>query len=277
MAAGIEVRPFAGVGTEVLGIDLSGNLPDDDLEQVRQAFSTHGVVYFRGQRLSREQHIAFARRCGDIVVNRFFIPDPGFAQIAEVRMAPEATANIGGRWHTVHGDDAEPAMESIPGRAFAARTRGRHDSCPHARGQAALSDGMRCTLSSPSAVHSSRHVFGRQGAYDGPGRSLNPDLATQGSVHPVVTTHPLSHRKARYVNHGVTRHFEGWTPEESEPMLQQLYQHAVRPRFTTRFQWWPGSVAFWENRATGHHALNDHPGKQRLMHRITIAGGPPGR
>ncbi|MEZ5739079.1 MAG: TauD/TfdA family dioxygenase [Burkholderiaceae bacterium] len=278
MAAGIEVRPYAGVGAEVLGIDLSGDLPDDLFEQVRQAFVDHGVVFFRDQQLSREQHIGFARRWGDIVVNRFFVPDPGFAQIAEVRKEPQATANIGGGWHTDHSYDAEPAMGSVlVARALPARGGDTMFASMYAAYDA-LSDGMKRTLSSLNAVHSSRHVFGRQGAYDdGSGRSLHPDLATQDSVHPVVITHPLSHRKALYVNPGFTRHFEGWTAEESEPLLQQLYRHAARPEFTTRFQWRPGSVAFWDNRATWHYALNDYPGQQRLMHRITIAGGPLGR
>ena len=100
----------------------------------------------------------------------------------------------------------------------------------------------------------------------------NPEKATQDTVHPVVITHPLSGRKALYVNPGFTRHFEGWTFEESRPFLDFLYAHASNEAFTYRFQWKPGSVAFWDNRATWHYALNDYPGQFRLMHRITLDG-----
>ena len=100
----------------------------------------------------------------------------------------------------------------------------------------------------------------------------NAKEATQDSVHPVVITHPLSGRKALYVNPGFTVGFDGWTVEESRPLLEFLYQHASSEAFTFRFQWEPGSVAFWDNRATWHYALNDYPGQRRLMHRITLDG-----
>ncbi|PKP77835.1 MAG: taurine dioxygenase, partial [Alphaproteobacteria bacterium HGW-Alphaproteobacteria-3] len=94
------------------------------------------------------------------------------------------------------------------------------------------------------------------------------------AVHPVVISHPLSGRKALYVNPAFTTHFEGWTPMESKPLLDYLYAHASRPEFTCRFEWREGSVAFWDNRATWHFAVNDYHGEKRLMHRITITGGP---
>ena len=101
---------------------------------------------------------------------------------------------------------------------------------------------------------------------------LNPELAVQDAVHPVVIRHPGSGRKALYVNPGFTVRIDGWTDEESRPLLQYLYEHATRPEFSCRFQWNPGSIAFWDNRSTWHYALNDYPGQRRLMHRITIEG-----
>jgi taurine dioxygenase len=90
----------------------------------------------------------------------------------------------------------------------------------------------------------------------------------------VVITHPESGRKALYVNPGFTLRFDGWTDEESRPLLSFLYQHAVRPEFVYRFAWQPGSLAFWDNRATWHYAVNDYHGDRRLMHRITVEGCP---
>ena len=130
-------------------------------------------------------------------------------------------------------------------------------------------------LEGMNAEHSSRHVFG-QGARARRGdigdRIANYDAALQDATHPVVIKHPISGKKSLYVNPGFTLRFEGWTDQESAPLLKMLYDHASRPEHTYRFQWAPGSIAFWDNRATWHYALNDYPGERRLMHRITVEG-----
>ena len=100
----------------------------------------------------------------------------------------------------------------------------------------------------------------------------NPDMATQDALHPVVISHPDTGRKALYVNGDFTVRFDGWTVEESQPLLDFLYEHGRRPEFTCRFHWQKGSVAFWDNRATWHYATNDYHGQRRIMHRITLEG-----
>ena len=140
-----------------------------------------------------------------------------------------------------------------------------------------LSDGLKATIEKLNAVHSSRHVFGKKARYkdrgeDLGGRLMNPELAQQDAVHPVVIRHPISGKKAIYVNPGFTLRFEGMTDQESQPLLQTLYAHCQNQAFVYRFQWEPGSIAFWDNRATWHYAVNDYQGERRLMHRITIEG-----
>ncbi len=269
----IQVRPTGAVGAEIVGLDLAAPLNEDALGTIKQALAAHGVVFFRDQRLTPSQHIGFARQFGPINVNRFFAHADGYPEIALVAKEPHHTKNIGGGWHTDHSYDPHPALGSIlyaldippaGGDTLFANMYTAHDT---------LSDGLKRTLASLSAVHSSRHVFGqkRQGME---GRVGNPELATQDAVHPVVITHPESGRKALFVNPGFTLRFEGWTDEESQPLLEHLYRHASQPEFTTRFAWQPGSLAFWDNRATWHYALNDYHGHRRLMHRITVEGGP---
>jgi taurine dioxygenase len=139
----------------------------------------------------------------------------------------------------------------------------------------ALSDGLKETLRGLRAVHTSRHVFGLKAHEASPERRerfVNAELATQDAVHPVVIRHPDILRPTLYVNSNFTTHFENWTERESKPLLDFLYAHASRPEFQTRFSWKEGSIAFWDNRATWHYALNDYQGERRLMHRITIEG-----
>jgi taurine dioxygenase len=276
----ILVQPASpAVGAEIGGVDLGQPLSADTVDEIRHALFEFGVVFFRDQTLTPEQHVGFARRFGDINVNRFFKPVDGYPMIAEVRKEPDQQQNIGGNWHTDHSYDLAPALGSLLYAREVPETGGDTLFASMYAAYAALSDGLKGTLEGLQALHSSRHVFGvatyaERG--DLKGRVANPEAATQDAVHPVVVRHPGSGRKALYVNPAFTVRFVGWTDEESRPLLQYLYQHAARPEFTCRFQWRPGSMAFWDNRCTWHYALNDYHGHRRLMHRITIEGDPLG-
>jgi taurine dioxygenase len=91
-----------------------------------------------------------------------------------------------------------------------------------------------------------------------------------------VITHPVSGKKALYVNPGFTTGIVGWNAEEAQSLLAFLYRHAARPEFTCRLRWEAGTLAFWDNRSTWHYAVNDYHGRRRIMHRITIEGVPLG-
>jgi taurine dioxygenase len=265
------------VGAEIAGVDLAAPLADATLREIRHAFGTHGVIFFRGQHLSPEQHVAVAERFGRIDINRFFTAVPGYPMIAEVRKEPEQRRNIGGGWHTDHSYDQVPALGSMLYAREVPATGGDTLFASMYAAYDALSDGLKATLDGLRACHSSRRVFGPN-AYAGRGdlqsRLGNPELATQDAVHPVVIRHPDTGRKALYVNPGFTLRFDGWTDDELRPLLDYLYRHAVRPEFTCRFHWREGSLALWDNRATWHFAVNDYRGERRLLHRITIAGKP---
>ena len=273
-----EVRPTSGaLGAELLDINLAQELDAVVVADIRHALQEHGVIFFRDQRLTPEQHVAFAERMGPININRFFKTVPDYPQIAEVRKEPAQSTNIGGGWHTDHSYDQIPALGSIL-LACEVPSRGG-DTMFACMGQAydALSDGLKQTLKGLRAVHTIRRVFGVKAHQANPERKerfVNPELATQEAVHPVVIRHPETGRHTLYVNASFTTHFEGWTEKESKPLLDFLYQHAASPEFQTRFRWEEGSIAFWDNRATWHYALNDYQGERRLMHRITIEGVP---
>ena len=273
----IEVVPVSGgVGVEVHNVDIKSGIDAGTFDELRAAFVEHGLIFLRDQDITPDEHIAFAERWGQININRFFPRLDGYDQIATVTKEPDQTTNIGGGWHTDHSYDHVPAMGSIliaretppvGGDTLFACMYTAYDT---------LSDGLKQTLENMKAVHSSRHIFGEQSSYRDAmkDRFSNPEEATQDAVHPVVITHPESGRKALYVNPGFTLHFDGWTAAESKPLLDYLYAHAVQLEHTTRFQWAPGSIAFWDNRCTWHYALNDYHGTRREMHRITVEGSP---
>ena len=270
-----DIRPSSpAVGAEILGVDLSQPLSAEETGDLRAALNEYGVIFFRDQELTPEQHIAFAERFAPINVNRFFKSVPDYPQIAEVRKEPQQTTNIGGGWHTDHSYDLAPALGSILLAREVPDQGGDTMFASMHHAYEALSDGLKRTLEGLRAVHSSRQVFGAGARYgkETAGRIGNEALATQDAVHPVVLRHPETGRKTLYVNAAFTTHFEGWTENESRPLLNYLYAHAAQPQFHTRFQWRKGSIAFWDNRATWHFAINDYHGERRLMHRITLEG-----
>lgn len=274
----IEVRPVSdALGTEIHGIDLAQDISDAQLAELRQAFDDYGVIFFRDQSLTPEQHIAFAQRWGKINVNRFFQPVDGYPMIAEVLKEARHERNIGDDWHTDHSYDRAPALGSILLAKEVPETGGDTIFASMVRAYDALSDDMKNRIENLKAWHSSRHVFGDTRAIaddEDAGRFLNPEQAMQDALHPVVLRHPRTGRKGIYVNPDFTVRIDGWTTEESQTLLDELYQHAQQAEFTCRFHWREGSIAFWDNLSTWHRAPNDYPGQRRLMHRITLDGVP---
>ena len=271
----ILINPTSGsMGVEIHNVDLSNELSDSLFSEIRETFIEHGLIFFRDQELTPDDHLRFAKRWGEININRFFAKVEGYDQIAEVKKDPDQKINIGGAWHTDHSYDQIPAMGSILLAKETPKVGGDTLFANMYKAYETLSNGMKKTLETMRACHSSRHVFGAHTGYAEASnqRISNPELATQDAIHPVIITHPESKRKALYVNPEFTVNFEGWTVEESKPLLDYLAEHTTQQENTTRFQWKPGSIAFWDNRCTWHFALNDYPGETRLMHRITVEG-----
>ena len=272
----MKVAPLSeALGVEVTDVQLA-ELEGSALDALKTQVFENGVAVIRDQDLSPEQHIAFAKRWGGIDVNPFFPTNSGWPEIAEVRKAETQRENIGGGWHTDHSYDQIPAMGSILVARELPPSGG--DTLFSSMGAAydSLSDGLKQTLDTLRAVHSADHVYQPGGYYsktDQAEELTGQELSTR-AVHPVVIRHPVTGRKLLYVNAGFTLHFEGWTREESLPLLAYLYGVARREEFQCRVQWQPGSVAIWDNRSTWHLAMNDYHGHRRVMHRITLTGVP---
>lgn len=277
----MDIRPLEGVGAEITGVDLKA-LSSAEETAIRDAFAEQGVIFFRDQSLSEEDHIAFAQRFGQINVNRFFAAHPDYPQIAMVAKDVGDTDNIGGGWHTDHSYDEIPALGSVLVARELPKTGGDTRFASMYRAYETLPDELKRAVEGKRAIHSARHIFGGQDdsyysqSDAGRGRIGNADAVETLSdvAHPLIITHPLSGKKALFVNPAFTIGIDGMDEAGGKALLQKLFAHAMREEHTCRFKWEPGSVAFWDNRSTWHWALNDYQGQRRVMHRITIEGEP---
>src|ERR1700737_3739840 len=179
----IRVEPLStALGAEISGVDLTKPPAEPVLADIRHAFGEHGVIFFRDQQLTPEQHLSSAPPLWGIDINRFFAAMPGYPMIAEVRKEPEQRRNIGNGWHTDHSYDLKPAMGSMLYAREVPTTGGDTLFAGMYAAYEALSEGLKATLDGLRALHSSRHVFGfeaeaRRGDLNG--RIGNPELATQ--------------------------------------------------------------------------------------------------
>lgn len=272
----ITITPAPVTGAYVSDVDLN-SLQDQDAHFIKESLGEHGVLFFRNQAITPEAHVKFAERFGKININRFFKPTEEHPKIAEVRKEPEQSKNIGEQWHTDHSYDQIPALGSILVARELPHTGGDTLFASMFAAYNGLPDELKKRLHGLTATHSSRHAFGPSAYKDKDSKELigrlgNTDAAQQDAVHPVVIKHPISGKSAIYVNPDFTIKINELSETDSMALLAQLYEHCQKPVFQHRFQWEAGSVAFWDNRATWHKALNDYPGQRRLMHRITVEG-----
>ena len=275
----IDIRPVsAATGAEIRGVDLAQPLEERTYREIRNALNDYGVIFFRDQTVTPGQQLAFAERFGELEVDptaEVGHPD-GYPMICEIRKEAEQTRNIGGNWHSDHSFDPAPPLGAVllarelpdyGGDTMFASMYAAYD---------AVSDGLKKTLERLRAVHAKLRAYDglsqERRISDSEKARVASEFAAREAVHPVVPRHPESGRKLLFVNPTYTKRFEGWTEQESAPLLKYLFEHASRPELTYRFQWQEGSIAFWDNRSVWHHALNDYHGSRRLMHRISIKG-----
>tara|TARA_B110000908_G_scaffold151957_1_gene187174 strand:+ start:435 stop:1253 length:819 start_codon:yes stop_codon:yes gene_type:complete len=255
-------------GATLTGLSLN-EATTAELEGVKDALFAHGVVVLPAQFLTPLAHVALAEFFGQIDINRFFTPVAQYPMIAEVRTAATQNAVIGGTWHTDHSYDPAPAMCSILSAQQLPTYGGDTHFASMTEAYTGLSDGLRAALSGLKAWHSDGS-FGDSKV----GLKSKAEAFRDPALHPVIICHPVTSAPAIYVNGDFTTHFDGWTIEESAPLLAYLYRFVTQPIFTCRVKWQAGMVAIWDNRLVQHYATADYAGHERLMHRITVQGVP---
>jgi len=273
----IEVRRVGGaLGAEIAGVDLTQPLDDAAVAAIRQALLDHLVIFFRDQDISPAQHLDFARRFGETADYPMLTGLEGFPEIVEVVKLEHEQANFGGAWHSDTAYLDIPPMGSILVAREVPETGGDTEFANMYAAYESLSDGMKDLIGGLKAVNSSTNPIAAATRQHRIGEGAKRDpTAEMRATHPVVRTHPETGLKALYVNPAHTVAIEGMSEAESAPILDVLYDHQQRPEFACRFHWTPGAIAFWDNRAAQHNAINDYHGHKRLMHRVTLAGERP--
>ncbi len=272
-----ETRPLAGaIGAEIHGVYLSANLSDGMVAALRQALLDRLVIFFREQDLPPDRFLALAKRFGTPNEYPFVKGLDGYPEVIAVTKLPDETVNFGGVWHSDTTYLQEPPMATLLIAREVPPVGGDTLFANQYLAYESLSERMQALLSGLRGIASSTKADAS--------RTREDRIRTDGTAeprkvliaeHPVVRTHPETGRKALYVNVAHTVGFAGMTEEESAPLLSFLFRHQIRPEFTCRFRWEPGSLAIWDNRCAQHYAMNDYHGHKRVMHRVTLAGDRP--
>ncbi|WP_373084632.1 TauD/TfdA dioxygenase family protein [Sneathiella sp.] len=272
--ADLQIRRLSpALGAEISGVDLGAFVDDATFSAIHDALMEHQVIFFRDQDMSVERHLELAKRFGTPTYSKKLPKYDGNDYVSLIQ-SNGSTINVGGRWHTDNTDFKAPPMgavllceetPSLGGDTLFANMYAAYDS---------LSEGLRRHLDTLVAQHDNSLVAlrfaGTEFVGDGDkGMSVGPAVE-----HPVVRVHPVTGRRALYVNSSYTRRILGVPPTESEHLLNMLMAHVMTPDFQVRFEWQPGSVAIWDNRCTQHYAPNDYT-EPRRMRRVQIDGDVP--
>lgn len=270
----LTIRRVAGaLGAEISGVDLSKELDGPTFDAIHRAYVEHEVIFFRDQTLTPEQHKAFGRRFGTLNVHPYVKGMPDHPEIMEIIKEPTDRVNFGGGWHSDMSFLETPSIGSILYALELPDYGGDTLFASMTKAYDALSDGMKEALEGLRAVHSANREYSSQGQSTQKRGSMQVSEAEGLAgefTHPVVKVHPVTGKKALYVNPAFTLRFEGWKERESKPLLDYLFNHARYEGFTCRFHWSEGALAFWDNRSVWHFALNDYPGQRRHMRRVTV-------
>jgi taurine dioxygenase len=281
----MEIRHSqAPLGAEIIGLDLARPVDDQTFRAIEDVFHDRGVVVFRDQRLTEDQHIAFSRRFGDLEIHvaRQYLK-PGYPEILVVSNVIENGRNIGladaGQyWHSDLSYMATPSRCSllyalevpvqdgrVLGETLFASSAYAYDSLP---------DEMKTRIEGRWAIHRYGDRYKKQQSAGTRGALTDEQLQQVPEVrHPVVRAHPVTGRKALFVNEGFTVAVEDMPGEESDALLGELIRHLARPESLYQHHWRNGDLLMWDNCLTQHRAIRNYQlPLRRLMHRTTVSG-----
>ncbi len=265
---GITVQKINGfIGAEIGNVDISIDLSESVIRQITTALVENGVVFFRDQDLSADRQREFGRRFS-LTGDRGSVTASA-PQITMVEKEEQQLKNVGGGWHADQTFNPVPSWGSILAAKVLPSAGGDTAFASLAAAYNDLSPGLKAQLETMRAEHNNERVINAMMLLP---QYANANPQVVKASHPAVIRHPITGRKSLFLNRGYTTHFEGWTKEESAPLLGYLFHHCERPEYQVRLKWRRGTVAFWDNLQVLHYAVNDYHGQRRVMQRISVPG-----
>ena len=265
-----------GIGSVVHDLDLSQPLSPELVSEVRALWLDRLVIVFRGQSISSEQYLSFAKQIGTPDTYPFLKGLEGYPMITPVLKKETEKVNFGGVWHTDTTYQSAPPMATmlyalelppVGGDTLFSNQYAAFDS---------LSDGLKKSLENLRVVCRSDKAAvsaTRENRVSETGKNIVKEALI--GIHPVIRTHPETGEKCLFVNRAHATAFEGWTEEESLSLLSFLFHHQIKEELQCRHRWEIGDLALWDNRCALHYPVNDYFGYRRLLHRITLVGDKP--
>jgi alpha-ketoglutarate-dependent taurine dioxygenase len=269
----IEVRPLSPIiGAELHGVDISQPMDGATIAAIRSALNTHHVVFFRDQHLSDEGLAEFGRQFGELTEGHPVLPAlSGHPKVLSI----DSRVDRASWWHTDVTFLQTPPLGSILSMITCPEEGGDTEWASLQDAYDRLSPPVRTMCDELIAIHFDPWFAADVDAVDGYDWNGEHYDKLLPALHPVVREHPENGRKGLFVNPQFTQTIFGLSKNESTAVLDMLYRHCQQPELTCRFRWRPGSVAFWDNRATLHYALDDYGDALRVAHRVTLRGDVP--
>lgn len=260
----------ATCGAEVTGVDL-GDVDQATFAEIEKAFLDYKVLFFRDQDITTDQHVAFAARFGELEEHPFIPAKEGYEMVVDLKK-DEHIKGVENVWHSDVSWRQIPSLGSVLRAAEVPGVGGDTLFADMEAAYAGLAPETQERIDGLSAVHDFKTSFGLYMTEEQLAKQLEK---FPPATHPVVRTHPVTGRKSIYVNAIFTSHIEGMSREESDELLDHLFEQSDTPEYQCRFRWQKNSFAFWDNRALQHYANSDYDPQPRRMERVTVIGDKP--
>ncbi|MBI6547945.1 taurine dioxygenase [Xenorhabdus lircayensis] len=278
MSKKLTINPLGPhIGALVEGIPSIASLSDKQFEQLHQALLEHQVLFLREQPITPLQQRNLALRFGDLHIHPIYPSTPESKEILVLDSHNKKPLN-NDHWHTDVTFIETPPMGAILAAKHVPPFGGDTAWSSGIRAYETLSEPLRGLLSGLKAEHDFTKAFPEYQYHDSAedhqhwlaGKAKNPPV-----IHPVIRTHPMTGKKALFVNAGFTTRIVDISQTESDAILHFLFEHAIKPEFQVRWRWQTNDIAIWDNRVTQHYANADYAPQRRIMHRATILGDRP--
>ena len=265
-----------GIGVEVSEFSLS-DLTAENIDFLRAKWVEYGLIVFPKLPLSHDEFKDFALSFGEFGDDPFISSLPDYPNIAEIkRSAKEKATPFGGTWHSDWSFMKKPPSATllhskiippVGGNTLFANTEKAFDALP---------DEMKDKLRNLKVIHSAKIPYADDGFYalEKEERSMKilPSKEAKATFsHPMIKIHPETKKECLFINPVYTINIEGFSEDESQQLLWELYEHMIQDQFIYEHVWNENMLIMWDNRTVMHQATGGYDGYDRLLHRITLA------